>query len=35
MCEDPDYPLDFSECLNIMRAGDSVDVKCPKCGKNT
>jgi ubiquitin carboxyl-terminal hydrolase 5/13 len=35
LCEDPDYPLDFSECLNILRAGDSVEVKCPACAKNT
>lgn len=35
LCEDPDYPLEFGQCLNIMRAGDSVEVKCPKCAKNT
>lgn len=35
MCEDPDYPLDFSECLNILRAGDSVEANCSNCKKNT
>lgn len=33
--EDPEYPLPFDECLNIYRAGDSIEAKCPKCEQNT
>lgn len=35
MCEDPDYPVNFSECLDLQREGGSVEANCPKCNKNT
>ena len=27
--------MSFEESLNILRAGDSIEVKCPKCKINT
>lgn len=34
-CEEPEYNVKLEECLNFLRAGDSVSVKCQKCNKNT
>lgn len=34
MCEEPDYPVDFEQCLSIMRCGDSLEADCPRCGKS-
>ena len=35
MCEDPEYPLDFGDCLTFLRNGDSRMAGCPKCGVDT
>ena len=34
LCEEPDYPLDFKECISILQGGDSLQANCPKCGKS-
>ncbi|KRX02624.1 UBA-like protein [Pseudocohnilembus persalinus] len=33
--EDPEYNVDFQECAEAYFEGDSVEVNCPVCKKNT
>lgn len=35
MAEDPVYDLDFAVSTELLKAGDSRGVNCPKCAQNT